>query len=494
MKKRICLILSFSLILFGIPVNAAEINPSETEIIEETMITENVSEINSYDNTNCSENLCPVLPEGYLEKHHADDLDAYLMNSGSMVEPEEEIVKATENIANSVISSMNDDWSDMEKALYLHDWLCNNTNYDYTLKNQSLYNAILDHSAICNGYASAYAYLMRKAGILCLNVASDSLNHAWNLALINNKFYYIDTTWDGSNDTTYHNYFLLSRDAMYSKGHNTIDWQAYGTDPAYECRYNDGFSGAGHIFYYIKTGSEYDKYKWTSKDSPSINTAKNYHPNPIRTTMKGGDYGYIICWPESVSYDGSNHIETTNKKSKSKNPDITIKILDGSGNILNASNYKIKVKNNKNVDYAIDNYEFSRSPLDGDRTLKTKNPFFKITVNKNVIPDNKVRKEFNRTSYRFSINPANLSMLPLTCKKINKKNGKVTIQGLSFVNSLGKKINLKLSKKAGKGDYTVTINNNNTISVNGVNNYTGSCTFDINTGKMISSAERGLIT
>ena len=62
----------------------------------------------------------------------------------------------------------------------------------------SAYGAIVKSSAVCDGYARAYQYLLYKVGILS-HVATgvaDGGGHAWNLVKLDGKWYYTDLTWD----------------------------------------------------------------------------------------------------------------------------------------------------------------------------------------------------------------------------------------------------------------------------------------------------------
>lgn len=109
------------------------------------------------------------------------------------------------NVAKSrAMSVVKDGMTDVEKLLALHDYLALNCTYDYvnylnnTLPSQSYssYGALVAKQAVCSGYAMAYAELVRTAGIPCYIVASDEMDHAWNLVYVDGAWYHIDVTWD----------------------------------------------------------------------------------------------------------------------------------------------------------------------------------------------------------------------------------------------------------------------------------------------------------
>ena len=76
----------------------------------------------------------------------------------------------------------------------------------------------MDGKGVCAGYAFALQYLLMRAGIqsyYVVGIAGE--NHAWNLAKIDGKWYYVDATWDdplnnGSDDpySPYYSYFNIT--------------------------------------------------------------------------------------------------------------------------------------------------------------------------------------------------------------------------------------------------------------------------------------------
>ena len=101
-----------------------------------------------------------------------------------------------------------------EEIYKIYDYICSNVTYDnenlndstYTLK-YSTYAALINGTAVCQGYASLFYRLMRELDLGARvttgygGVASDDVsnyyeNHAWNIAQIDSKWYYADSTWD----------------------------------------------------------------------------------------------------------------------------------------------------------------------------------------------------------------------------------------------------------------------------------------------------------
>ncbi len=95
-----------------------------------------------------------------------------------------------------IIAGVNPAWSDLEKALYVNDYIAVNCEYDNSHTYHSAYDALIGKKAVCQGYALAFFELMKRLEIPCELVTSDKLNHAWNLVQIGNSWYHVDVTWN----------------------------------------------------------------------------------------------------------------------------------------------------------------------------------------------------------------------------------------------------------------------------------------------------------
>lgn len=113
--------------------------------------------------------------------------------------------------------------SDYEKELYLHDALIKKVTYTSSkLEEQNGYTTLVEGKGVCAGYAFALQYLLMRAGIQSYYVVGFAgENHAWNLAKIDGKWYYVDATWDdplnnGSDDpySPYYSYFNITTNKL----------------------------------------------------------------------------------------------------------------------------------------------------------------------------------------------------------------------------------------------------------------------------------------
>lgn len=109
--------------------------------------------------------------------------------------------------------------SDYENAKKIYDYICANITYDfanledasYTLK-YSAYAAMVNKTAVCQGYATLFYYMAQKVGLDVRVIAGDTMSgaHAWNIVRLGNVYYYLDSTWDA--EKTKYQYFLKGAD------------------------------------------------------------------------------------------------------------------------------------------------------------------------------------------------------------------------------------------------------------------------------------------
>ena len=119
--------------------------------------------------------------------------------------------------------------SDYSKALWLHDWLLEQLDYDNSLKWSSAESALTRSSGTCQAYERAYAKLLSAAGIENAETRDTYDGHTWNAMKLDGKWYQVDCTWDDSSENYYnfnrkHLYFVLSDELMTiaHQGHNNI--------------------------------------------------------------------------------------------------------------------------------------------------------------------------------------------------------------------------------------------------------------------------------
>ena len=88
---------------------------------------------------------------------------------------------------------LTDKW---EIALWLHDWLIYNANYDYTYTYYHPEGVLLYGTGVCQSYAEAYKLLLNEFSIPSVVLHAPEMDHAWNLVYLNEQWCHVDCTWD----------------------------------------------------------------------------------------------------------------------------------------------------------------------------------------------------------------------------------------------------------------------------------------------------------
>ena len=121
------------------------------------------------------------------------------------------------------------DGSDYSKALWLHDWLLQQLDYDNSLNWSSAESALTRGLGTCQAYESAYSRLLTAAGIENTETRDTYDGHTWNAMKLDGEWYQVDCTWDDTKDNWYnfdstHLYFGLTDElmALANPGHNNI--------------------------------------------------------------------------------------------------------------------------------------------------------------------------------------------------------------------------------------------------------------------------------
>ena len=140
--------------------------------------------------------------------------------------------KKMDAVIDDIQKEIPDDYSDLEIAKWVHDYLIEKCEYDYQAyadgtigpNGFSAYGALVENKAVCLGYAKAYQYILNNIfGIECSIATSDIMNHAWNVIEIDEQYFHIDSTWDDSQTTSNEHIsqdlFLLSNEEARIKGY-----------------------------------------------------------------------------------------------------------------------------------------------------------------------------------------------------------------------------------------------------------------------------------
>ncbi len=216
-------------------------------------------------------------------------------------------VKKFDNAVKKVLSCVDSNMSDIEKALAVHDYIILNTKYDTRIfepgfneddANHTAYNCLVDGVSVCQGYSLAYSYIMdNKLGVKCKMISSESMNHAWNYIKLGEYWYHVDLTMDDplivnssgeQNDTlgqVSHEYFLLSESAIKSASVPHKNWDTKGLPAAENKLYDDifwrtvksGMFKIGNLWYYAVLDSSSPGWNYNAtKKTDIVTLIKSY--------------------------------------------------------------------------------------------------------------------------------------------------------------------------------------------------------------------------
>ncbi len=99
---------------------------------------------------------------------------------------------------NRIMSQITPSMSEYDIVKLFYDYLAENVVYDENAENcRNIYGVFGDKKAICGGYAKAFEYLCRKAGIQAITITGDAdeVPHMWNMVNLGGKWYHIDPTY-----------------------------------------------------------------------------------------------------------------------------------------------------------------------------------------------------------------------------------------------------------------------------------------------------------
>lgn len=156
----------------------------------------------------------------------------YYLRTNTYIQVADDAYPSVASIVNKAVSQakQNTNGSEYEMALYLHDWLLDQLEYDNSLKWSSAESALTRGLGTCQAYESAYSKLLTAAVITNSETRDTYDGHTWNAVKLDGKWYQVDCTWDDTSDNFYgdldqrHLYFCITDElmAIAHKGHTKI--------------------------------------------------------------------------------------------------------------------------------------------------------------------------------------------------------------------------------------------------------------------------------
>ena len=102
--------------------------------------------------------------------------------------------------------------NEFDRVLYIHDYICQNFEYDEKYEIGDMYGMLKNKRGTCQGYTYLFLELSNRVGLSCDVVYSDAMRHIWNAVRVDGEWYYIDLTWDDGDSfgEVWHKSFLFS--------------------------------------------------------------------------------------------------------------------------------------------------------------------------------------------------------------------------------------------------------------------------------------------
>ena len=146
----------------------------------------------------------------------------YYLRTNTYIQVADDAYPSIASIVDGVVSQakQNTNGSEYEMALYLHDWLLDQLEYDNSLKWSSAESALTRGLGTCQAYESAYAKLLSATGVENAETRDTYDGHTWNAVKLDDEWYQVDCTWDDTSDNFYgdldqrHLYFCLTDELM----------------------------------------------------------------------------------------------------------------------------------------------------------------------------------------------------------------------------------------------------------------------------------------
>ncbi|MBQ7970987.1 MAG: S-layer homology domain-containing protein, partial [Clostridia bacterium] len=196
---------------------------------------------------------------------HTDILFTFNFTYFTTAEQEEKLTEAVDALLEEFAFTAQT--TERKKIDAIYQWLCKNVTYDYAHTNDynlkfSAYAAMINKTAVCEGYAALFYRLAEEAGldarIITGKATHNGENHGWNIVRQRDWYYYLDATWDAGKEPRNYEYYLRGKTDF--EGH--INGAQYETE-AFRTRYPIADVRSSECDWKRMTNEEYHWYQCT---------------------------------------------------------------------------------------------------------------------------------------------------------------------------------------------------------------------------------------
>jgi hypothetical protein len=210
---------------------------------------------------NTSTNILSALYLYYTDGVTVDTLDEQhnLIHAASRTNIANEI-QALNRKTEGILKLISGSATPLAKEKFIHDYLVTHITFDKNVASSAtftfgevlphdwdIYGALIEGSAVCEGYAKAFSYLCHCVGINATTVlgATSDGDHMWDEVNIGGKWYLVDVAWDDMDktgdlsDLKGYEYFNITTSGLSKHVPSTIMVypSATGTENAYKNTY-----------------------------------------------------------------------------------------------------------------------------------------------------------------------------------------------------------------------------------------------------------------
>ncbi len=198
-----------------IDIEKYDLNSDEVNAIYSMVLADNpqffwVSKFCTYTiSSQGSEKTITRLNIYYTDGQKTDDIDGDRFISMADRDKISEQISSFYAKTEAFLKTVSPSASDLEKERLIHDFVLRNITYDSysaattpTLVNcpraWDAYGAMVNGTAVCEGYSKLFQYLCYQVGINATYVCgtAEGASHAWNTVKQGGMWYHVDTTWD----------------------------------------------------------------------------------------------------------------------------------------------------------------------------------------------------------------------------------------------------------------------------------------------------------
>ncbi|MDR0821897.1 MAG: hypothetical protein LBN40_05495 [Oscillospiraceae bacterium] len=193
----------------------------------------------------------------------------------------------------TALAGIGSDWTEVEKVLYIHDYIIQNAAYFQAMTDyETSYDPLVNGLAMCQSYALTTKLLLDKVGIPSLVIYTPNASHSWNYVKIGSNWFHLDVdvddtvistggdkpVWHDQYGRVLHNWVLTSDTKARTNATKHNGWVLRT------------FTYAGTKYTPVAASkTTYDKYPWVNSTSAMV---------------KLGDYWYYTDMQEETYAKG----------------------------------------------------------------------------------------------------------------------------------------------------------------------------------------------